>query len=488
VTYGRDLALTSGMPFALAGRVEIQFLGAAQTVTGSRHLLTTDGGARILLDCGLFQGRRHESIARNQSLGLDAAAVDAVVLSHAHIDHSGALPILIKNGFRGPIYATPATRDLCAAMLMDAANLQAADARYINHRIRREGAAMEPVEPLYDERHVLQVLAQMTSLPYRHRAPIAGGVQVTFLDAGHVLGSAITVLDVGDAAAPKRLAFTGDLGRKGVPILRDPEPVDGVQVLLSESTYGDRLHEPYPEMEAALADVIARVRARGGKVIVPSFALERAQEIVYALKGLRRAGRLPRIPVYVDSPLTVQLTDVFRLHPECFDDDARALIQSHDSPFDFDDLRYISSADDSIALDANPDPCVVIAASGMCEGGRVVHHLRRAIEDDRNCVLIVGFQAEHTLGRRLVERRPRVRIFGVERDLRAEVVVLAGFSAHADQRELVEYAEETRRRGPLREVILVHGEPAAQTALRAQLEERAFPTVRVPGMGDVLRL
>ncbi|MGO8996793.1 MAG: MBL fold metallo-hydrolase [Polyangiaceae bacterium] len=468
--------------------MEIQFLGAAQTVTGSKHLVTTQAGSRVLLDCGLFQGHRREAIARNEELGFEPESLDAVILSHAHIDHSGALPILAKRGYGGPIYTTPATRDLCAAMLMDAAFLQASDARYINHRIERDGAAMDRVEPLFDEKDVLRALEQMMSIPYRHRHRVARDVTVTFLDAGHVLGSAVTVLDVDEAGETKRLVYTGDLGRKRIPILRDPEPASGAHALLSESTYGDRAHPAYEDMEASLSSVVSRVHARGGKIVIPSFALERAQEIVFALKRLRQRGLLPKIPVYVDSPLTVQITDVFKLHPECFDEETRALLQGHDSPFDFEGLHYVSSVEDSMAIDTSPGPAIVISASGMCEGGRVLHHLRRVVDDDRCCILIVGFQAEHTLGRRIAERRPRVRIFGVERDLRAEVQVLEGFSAHADQRELVDYAEETRRRGPLRDVILVHGEQPAQRALQSQLAGRGFPKVHIPARGETLRL
>ncbi len=466
--------------------MDLHFLGAAQTVTGSKHLVSTGEGSRVLLDCGLFQGHRRESIARNQSLGFDPSALDAVVLSHAHLDHSGALPILVKHGYRGSIYATPATRDLCAAMLMDAAFLQAADARYVNHRIERDGVAMERVEPLFDDNDVLRTLEQITSIPYHHRHRIARDVSFTFLDAGHVLGSAITMLDVEEAGESSRLVYTGDLGRKRIPILRDPEIAPGAHVLLSESTYGDRDHPAYEDMEASLAGVVARVHARGGKIVIPSFALERAQEIVFALKRLRDRGKLPGIPVYVDSPLTVRITDVFKLHPECFDPETRALLHGRDSPFEFEGLRYVSLAEDSMEIDKSPGPAIIISASGMCEGGRVLHHLRRTIEDERNCVLIVGFQADGTLGRRIAEHHQRVRIFGVERDLRAEVQVLEGFSAHADRGELIAYAEEIRRRGTLRTVILVHGELTAQRALKAELDARAFPTVHVPGLGESL--
>jgi metallo-beta-lactamase family protein len=459
--------------------VEIEFVGAAQTVTGSKHVVRTSRAA-VLLDCGLFQGRRSESNERNRQLSVDPNEIDAVVLSHAHIDHSGALPILVKQGFDGPIFATPATRDLCAAMLADAALIQGADARHINKLIDRDGADMSPVEPLYTEADVLRTLDRFASLSYHRRMPIAPGVSLTFLDAGHVLGSAISVLDIEDEGQQKRLVFTGDLGRRAMPILRDPEVPSGAELLITESTYGDRLHANVGEMDEALLAAVRRVFERGGKVIIPSFALERAQEIIFALKRLRSSGRLPRVPVYVDSPLTVKITEVFKLHPECFDEAARRLLGGRESPFEFEELRYVSDRRDSQSLDESAEPAVIISASGMCEGGRVLHHLQAMVEDPRNMVIIVGFQAQHTLGRRIVERRARIRIFGVERDLRAEVVVLNGFSAHADQKDLLDFAEATREKGSLRQVALVHGEPKAQEALQTELEKRHFPAVIAP--------
>jgi metallo-beta-lactamase family protein len=467
--------------------MELEFVGAARTVTGSKHLLHTEH-ATVLLDCGLFQGRRRESIARNQSLGLDPAAVDAVVLSHAHIDHSGALPSLVKRGFEGPIYATSATRDLSAAMLMDAAMIQQSDARYVNRLVERGEPGVEPVEPLYDEQDVVRVLGRMVTTPYQRPLPIAPGVRLTFLDAGHVLGSAIVCLDVEERGRTRRLVFTGDLGRRNMPLLHDPEVPDGTNVLLMESTYGDRRHGPMAETDDALAALATRVHERGGKIIIPSFALERAQEIVYALKGLRAAGRLPPMPVYVDSPLTVKITDVFRLHPECLDDAARELLQGNESPFEFSELRYVRSVEESKALSASSKPAIVISASGMCEGGRVLHHLRATIGAGKNAILIVGFQAPHTLGRRLVERRDEVRIFGLAHERRAEVVVLDGFSAHADQQDLIDFAEAVRERGALEHIALVHGEPGPQRELTAQLEGRGFTRIVSPDTGDRLTL
>ena len=465
--------------------MHLEFVGAAQTVTGSMHLVRTEQ-ATILLDCGLFQGRRRESFEKNQRLPIDARAIDAVVLSHAHIDHSGALPLLVKSGYDGPIYGTPATRDLCAVMLRDAAAIQQADARFLNRQAEKEGLAAPHVEAFYDDEDVIETIGRFYSVPYRLSAPIAPGVKLRFLDAGHVLGSAITVLDLEEHGKQRRIVFTGDLGRYDRPILKDPEIADEAHVLITESTYGDRLHDGTDKMDEDLARIVKRTIARGGKVIIPSFALERAQEVIFALKKLRRDEIIPKIPVYVDSPLTVKITDIFKLHPECYDAETRGLMRRHDSPFDFPEVRYVNDVEESKAIDAEQGPAIIISASGMCEAGRVLHHLKCAIEDDRNTVLIVGYQAQHTLGRRLVEQRARVRIFGVERDRRADVVVLNGFSAHADQKDLLAYADGTAARGPLKQIALVHGDPKPQKVLAELLGGRGHRRVAIPRAGDKL--
>ncbi len=469
--------------------MEIQFIGAAQTVTGSMHLVRTRAG-NILLDCGLFQGTRRESLDRNQHLRAPIHDIRAVVLSHAHIDHSGALPLLYKQGFRGPVYATPATRSLCAVMLRDAAAIQESDARYMNRRAQKEGYDDDPVEPLYTDEDVVKAIEHMIAVPYHTTVPLTGGIELTFLDAGHVLGSSVVALDIdeGGGAPKKRVVFTGDLGRADRPILNDPEIAEGADVLVTESTYGDRLHDNLDKMDDDLARVVNKTVARGGKLIVPSFALERAQEVVFALKKLRKKGAIPRVPVYVDSPLTVRITDIFKLHPECYDAETRALMRGNDSPFDFDDLSYIEDREASKRVSTSNDPAIVISASGMCEAGRVLHHLRDAIGDEKNTVLIVGYQAQHTLGRRLVEKKLRVKIFGVERDRRCDVVVLNGFSAHADQRDLVDYAAKTKERGHLDKVILVHGDPQPQRTLADKLRERGLSDVRAPVEGDRIQI
>jgi metallo-beta-lactamase family protein len=467
--------------------VHIEFVGAARTVTGSMHLVRA-GGATLLLDCGLYQGPRRASFERNRHLPLPIREIDAVVLSHAHIDHSGALPMLVKLGYEGPIYATPATRDLCAVMLRDAAAIQQADARFLNRQAEKEGLDAPSVEPLYTDDDVIAAMDRFISIPYRLPMTIAPGARLRFLDAGHVLGSAITVLDLEEGELRRRVVYTGDLGRKGRPILRDPDAPDGADVLILESTYGDRIHDPYEAMEEELARVILRTRERGGKLLIPSFALERAQEVLFALRALRQGGKIPRIRVYVDSPLAVQITEIFRLHPECYDAESRALLAGPGSPFHFEDLRYVLGTEDSKAIDAESDPSIIIAASGMCEGGRILHHLKACIEEPRNTILIVGYQAQHTLGRRLVEGRSRVKIFGVERDRRAEVVVLNGFSAHGDQRDLLEYARRCGAGGALRQVALVHGDPRPQEILADLLHAAGQREIAIPSPGDTLEL
>ncbi|MFN0251789.1 MAG: MBL fold metallo-hydrolase RNA specificity domain-containing protein [Kofleriaceae bacterium] len=466
--------------------VELEAVGGAGTVTGSKYVLRTPRST-VLLECGLFQGRRKESTLRNHTLGLDVTQIDAVVLSHAHLDHSGALPVLWKRGYRGPIYATPATRDLCAPMLEDAARIQAADAMHIDRMIAR-GEDVQPVKPLYDREAVVGTLELFIGVPYHRRERVAPGVHVTFLDAGHVLGSAIVVLDIDDDGTQLRLAFTGDLGHAGLPLLRVPEVPTGANVLVTESTYGDRCHASLTSTMDQLATTITRTIERGGKVIIPAFALERSQEVVYTLKQLRAERRIPAVPVYVDSPLALKVTDVFRLHPDALRRETLDQFHGDDSPFDFPGLRYISDVEASKEIDASSAPSIIIAGSGMCEGGRVLHHLRAMLEDPRTTIIIVGYQAEHTLGRRLAERRREVKVFGVPRTRNADVVVLDGLSAHADQGELVEFAEAVRARGSLRQVILVHGEPPATKALATVLRAAHFPTVLTPERGERLRL
>jgi len=451
-------------------RFRLTFLGGAQTVTGSMHLLET-GDRSTLVDCGLFQGRRSESRHRNRHPPNKAVNADAVLLTHAHIDHSGNLPNLVKHGFRGSIHCTSATHDLCRHMLIDSARIHEADAAWLNRK-HKDDDGWEPIEPLYTQADADEALRRFVSHGYDEPFDLFDGVRVRLVDAGHVLGSSSALVDVKQNGHSRRVAFSGDIGRRNLPILKDPTPPEHPDYVIMESTYGNRAHAPAAEMHAQLADAIETTRARGGKVIIPSFALERTQEIVYALNELQSEGRLGRIPIYLDSPLAVNLTSVFQRHPECFDAETVDFESKHGDPFGFEQLEMITSVEESKRLNKLSEPAVIISASGMCEGGRVVHHLRNNIEDPKNTIVIVGYQAQHTLGRRIVERRNRVRIFGVERDLRASVRVLNAFSAHADRDELLWWAGECGRQ--VRRFFTVHGDPDQCEALAEHLRERGL--------------
>jgi metallo-beta-lactamase family protein len=456
----------------------VTFWGATRTVTGSMHRVDACGQS-VLLDCGLFQGRRAEGQARNRAFPFRPRDLDAVVLSHAHIDHCGNLPNLVKQGFAGPIYCTPATRALAGVMLGDAAKIHEEDADYLN-RHRAQG---EPeVKPLYDGRDVFRTLLRLKAVPYDTPVPVGPGLEATLVDAGHLLGSAMISLRADAAGGARRLTFTGDLGRPGLPILREPAPVPAGDLLISESTYGGHTHEPVEETAERLGEVVRRTVERGGKVLIPAFSVGRTQTVVYFLHQLIEAGRLPDVPVYVDSPMAVRATEVFRAHPECFDTATLALLKEQPELFGERHVRYVEKVHESIALNDRREPCVIISASGMCEAGRILHHLKHNLEDGRSTVLIAGYQAEGTLGRRLVERQPEVRILGRAVRVAAEVVVLNGLSSHADHGGLV------RALGPLvgtaRRVRLVHGEPERAAALAEGLRAAGFTDVAVPEAGE----
>lgn len=462
--------------------MRLTFLGAAREVTGSMLLVETER-ASVLVDCGMFQGHRAEARRRNANLPRAAISADAAIVTHAHIDHTGSLPVLVRAGFHGAIHTTPATRDLAACMLRDSAHLLEADAEYLNRR-NADDPEWEPIVPLYTQDDVPPVLERIIGVPYHRRFAVADGVTATFLDAGHILGSAQVVLEIDDRGRQRRVVVTGDLGRVGLPVIGDPEPAPRhPDVLVLESTYGDRRHAPVERMADDLAHVIDATRARGGKIVIPAFALGRTQELLIVLHRLRRAGRLPVMPVFIDSPLAIDVTSVFRMHPECFDAETRRLLDEQHDLFALDGLRVTRTRDESVAINDVAGPAIIIAASGMAEGGRVLHHLRNLVEDPRNTVLVVGFMAQHTLGRRLVERRPRVKIWGVERDLRAQVVTLNAFSAHADADELLAHAVAC---APGR-VLLVHGEDAAQDALRTRLAAAGLEAY-APERGETIEL
>lgn len=464
--------------------MRLTFLGAAQEVTGSMFVLEVDAGT-LLIDCGMVQGRRAESRQRNRELPAATIAADAAILTHAHIDHSGNLPTLVKAGFGGPIYATLATYDLCAYMLRDSARIQEGDAKYLNRKFA-DDPSFEPVVPLYDDADAVRALERFVALPYHRPFEPIRGVTATLLNAGHILGASVVVLDITDGGRRRRLVFSGDLGRAGLPIIRDPDPPPGpIDYVVMESTYGDRDHGTVADMHDDLERIVRDTIARGGKVIVPAFAVGRTQELLYVLHELMRAGRVPRLPIFIDSPLATDVTAVFRVHPECFDAETRAFLDEHGDVFAFEGVRFVRTREESIALNAVRGPAIIISASGMAEAGRILHHLRNHVEDDRNTIVIVGFMAQHTLGRRLVERRPRVKVWGVERELRAKVEVLDSFSAHADRRDLLAFATacgtETRR------FFLVHGEPTAQAALRDAMVAKGM-NVHIPRRGDTVVL
>ena len=456
--------------------MNVTFLGAAREVTGSCHLVRASGSA-VALDFGMFQGRRSETHEKNLEVPFDADELTAVVLSHAHIDHSGRLPLLARYGFDRPVYATPATRDLCAIMLADSAHIQQSDAAFL----RRHGRSCEP--PLYDQNDVARLMGRMIAVPYDVPFDVAPGMRATFVEAGHILGSASVVLECAEGSSTRRLVFSGDIGRWGLPIIRDPRPPVEADAVIMESTYGNRDHPPVEQMPERLAEIIRAAAAKGGRVLIPAFAVGRTQELLYDLHTLTRAKAIPPIPIIVDSPLATAATSVFGMKPDAFDRDEE-LVAAVDDLFGFERLEFTRDVNASKALNQRRGPMVIIAASGMAESGRILHHLANGAADPRNTILIVGFQAEHTLGRRIVERRPLIKVFGEEIPLRARVEILNGYSAHADRTELKRWIDEVR--GPGRRklpVHLVHGEPEAQDAFAARLREEGYE-VNVPARGE----
>jgi metallo-beta-lactamase family protein len=464
--------------------IAIEFWGAAKTVTGSMHLLHV-GNRRVLLDCGMYHGRREEAFERNSEFPFDPSSLDAVILSHAHIDHSGNLPGLVKQGFTGPIFCTSATESLCEVMLRDSAFIQLRDTEFINKRHLKK--RLPPVEPLYTEEDVDNTVPILQGQTYGTSFDVIDGVECRFEDAGHILGSAALSLHLKENGTSTGLVFTGDLGRPHLPILRDPVLAadEKTQYLITESTYGGRFHAPVAEMEEQLLQPLLRAFDRKARVVIPAFSVGRTQEIVFVLHKLSVAGKIPHVPVFVDSPLSVNVTSVFRNHPECFDEETLAILHGdlNKDPFGFERLTYVRTVEESKALNDKAGPFIVIAASGMCEAGRVVHHLANTIGDANNMVLIVGFQAENTLGKRIVMKEPVVNIFGEPHDLRAEVVVLNSFSAHADRNELLAYMRQFPSK-PLKKSFVVHGDPDQTEKFSGALRDEGFGDVVIPSRGD----
>lgn len=443
----------------------VTFWGAARSVTGSMHLVEACG-RKVLLDCGLVHGAGAQE--RNREFPFRPRDIDAVVLSHAHLDHCGNLPNLVRQGFAGPIYCTPATRALAAVILGDSAKIQ-------------EQETAPDVEPLYTGRDVYRTLLRFEAIPYETAFAVGPGLEAEFFDAGHLLGSAMVNVRIDAAGGERRVTFTGDLGRPGLPILRDPAPVPPADLLISESTYGGRTHGTVEDSAERLGEVVRRTAERGGRVLIPAFGVGRTQTVVYHLHELTSGRRIPNLPIYVDSPMAVRATEVFRAHSDCFDEEARHRLERHEL-FGETEVRYTEKVHESVAINHEPGPCVIVSASGMCEAGRVLYHLQRVVSDPRSTVLIAGYQAEGTLGRRIAERRPEVKILGWALPLTAEVVVLDGLSSHADHPSLL------RQLGPLAgttgKVRLVHGEPEAAGALAAGLREVGFEDVEVPERGE----
>ena len=449
--------------------MKLTFCGAAGTTTGSQHLIEVNE-QRILLDCGLYQGRRHESIERNQHFPFDASKIDCVVLSHCHIDHSGNLPNLVKQGFTGNIYSTTATRDLCAIMLPDSAHIQMSDVEWLNKKRKLKGEPL--LVPIYTQIDAQRCLQQFVTLGYHRTLPIADGVKLTFIDAGHVLGSAQVILDINDRDTGKqqRLLFSGDVGRPNTDLLADSEPSEGVDHVIMESTYGGRKHEMAARTSEHICAIINAAVERHGKVIIPSFAVERTQQLLYTLDKLHHEGCLPAVPTYVDSPLAVDATNIFRLHMDSLKPDVREALFMQRDPFGFDGLHLVRERQGSMELNQLHGPAIIISASGMAESGRILHHLRNNIEDRRNIILFVGYCAEQTLGWKIREGWKRVNILGDEFHVKAQIEILDSFSGHADHDELLGWF--SRISGPKKNVFLVHGEPERAQALQSALKEK----------------
>lgn len=465
--------------------MEIQFIGAAKTVTGSMHLVRTET-TTFLVDCGLYQGKRKEAFEINRHFDFfDPAKINFVILTHAHIDHSGNLPTLVRKGFKGKIFSTFATRDLVTIMLKDSAHVQEMDVKYVNKKRERQGKNL--FEPLYKQKDVNDTLKLFVGINYHHEIELTPDIKLTFVDAGHILGSAVSFLSINENGKEYKIGFSGDLGRPNLPILRDPEKIRDVNYFICESTYGGRTHDNPVDSESHLADVINKAYKRKAKVIVPAFSVGRTQDLVYALHRIFSQEKAPRIPVYVDSPLSVNATEVFRIHPECFDAETEEFILKDKDPFGFNKLNYISKVEESKEINNYDGPLVIISSSGMCEAGRIQHHLKNNIEDPNNIVLMVGYSAQNTLGRRIIDKEEIVKIFGDEYNLNAEVVVMNSFSAHADANELINYVNKFDK-NIMKHIFLVHGEIDQQEIFRRRILKNGFSKVTIPDKGDVFDL
>ncbi|MBW7843904.1 MAG: MBL fold metallo-hydrolase [Ignavibacterium sp.] len=462
--------------------MQIEFIGGARTVTGSQHLLHING-KKILLECGLFQGRRDDTYEKNKNFRYNPAEIDALILSHAHIDHSGNIPNLVSKGFKGLIYATSATVDLCQIMLRDSAQLQEKDIEFVNKKRQKKN---EPsLDPLYTLEDVENAMQQFVGVQYNQAIDLFPGVRFTFRDAGHILGSAGVQLEVEESGNKKiNLGFSGDIGRPDSPVIKSPDILRDLDILIMESTYGNRLHSPVEEAEEYLASIIRETVDKGGKVIIPAFAVGRTQTIVYMLHKLSDQNRIPEIPIYVDSPLAVDATEVFRSHPECMDRETyRIFLQNHDDPFGFNKLRYVKKTEESKELNEKTGSMIIISASGMAEGGRILHHLRHNISDTENLILFVGYAAKHTLARKIMDGNQFVNIFGEEYEVKARFKKMDFFSGHADQQELLDYLR-LNSTNTLENIFLVHGEEDMALPFREKLLQKGYKNVYFPASGE----
>ncbi len=467
--------------------MKIKFCGAAREVTGSAHLLTLDDGFSILLDCGLYQGRDEEMDDFNSEWLFDPASLDCLVLSHAHIDHSGRIPKLVRDGFQGPIYSTHATRSLCSIMLLDSAKIQENDAKYHNQRMERQGKTDQFIKPLYTSPDVQETMNRFATYGYNRWFGIHPRVEVLFRDAGHILGSASVTLRIREGDRTIHIGFTGDVGRPARPILRDPKPMPEVDYLLCESTYGDRMHEGAPQELDHFLDIIrATCVERKGKLIIPAFSVGRTQELVYMLDLLEHDGKLPEIPVFVDSPLAVNATMIFGAHPECFDNDLNEYMLVDPNPFGFNNLKYIKATEDSKRLNTMEDSCIIISSAGMINAGRIKHHVSNNIDDPRNTILIVGYCAPYTPCGILRQGAEELRLFGETKPVKARVEIMESFSAHADQQELLDFT--ANQRGRVKKVFLVHGTLERQEVLAQKMRGAGMEHIAIPELGEEVEL
>lgn len=464
--------------------MKVKFCGAAQEVTGSCHLITLDDGYKVLLDCGLYQGYDDDMENFNGNWYFDPKEIDCVILSHAHIDHSGRLPLLCKHGYDGPIYCTHATRSLCAIMLLDSAKIQERDAAYQNKHIKGK---KKKVKPLYETADVQKAMSQFVSIAYNKYYRADERVSFVFKDAGHILGSASVGLQLRENGKTIRVGFTGDIGRPDRAIIRDPQPMDNADYVICESTYGSSIHDGKPLEHEKFLEVIRHTCVeKRGKVIIPAFSVGRTQEIVYIFDRLHNEGKLPKIPIYLDSPLAINATTVYLSHPECYDQDLTEYLMKDDNPFGFNTLQFIRSVDNSKRLNTSKEPCVIISASGMMNAGRVKHHLFNNMEDPKNTFLMVGYCSPYTPGGQLLAGRKELRLFGETKQVNAEVVRLKSLSAHGDQNEMFNFLKN--QLSSCKRMFLVHGELDTQQVWQKYLEDKGFKNIEIPTLKQTFEL